>query len=245
MPSNGTATHSTVFTFNMLFSQYQLLLSLLLLLSQQWMVANAKLTIISNNGTKITYELKDLPFRPEQPYSYNGIILDNLLSTQYDCTFPSVNASDPDLQRVAKIASEYPDFALFASIGFVEECNVDQAADAMNNWIHQWHALGLPQIKLIVQYSAGDMHNTNTFGSYVRFPVNSPFIRYVPSTPIKVAGTQEYLPIMNYSINIGEYVIYNYTATHDPNPFNYFFFSTERLAYKWTLFALVCIDNDL
>ncbi|KAI8057339.1 hypothetical protein BDF22DRAFT_670923 [Syncephalis plumigaleata] len=245
MPSNGTATHSTVFTFNMLFSQYQLLLSLLLLLSQQWMVANANLTIISNNGTKKTYELKDLPFRSEQPYSYNGILLDDVFFIDTDCNVPSINASDPDLQRVAKIASEYPDFALFANFNFVEEWNVDQAADAISNWIQQWHAFGLPQIKLIVQYSAGDMYIMNSFGSYFKFPIHNPFIRYAPSTPIKLAGAEGIVYSENKPTKIGRYNMYYYTATNEPNSFNVYLFSTERLAYKWTLFALVCIDNDL
>ncbi|KAI8057886.1 hypothetical protein BDF22DRAFT_662725 [Syncephalis plumigaleata] len=224
----------------MFSSQYQLAFILLLLLLQQWMVAEARLAIIGNNGTELVYNSTDIPFHPEQPYNYRGIALNNTFTMDNFCKPPPANASDPDLQSVVKKALEYPDFALFASINNARLCNKRRVNNAMNNWIHQWHTLGLPRIKLIVLDFHTPPYNPNPLGSYVKFPADSPFMQYILSTPITMAGIERNM-YESKPIYIGKYEIYNFTATHDSNPWNDFIFTTKRLAYKWTLFALILV----
>jgi hypothetical protein len=119
-----------------LFKHYQLLFALLLLLL--WWRENVDATITfrgKGNRTK-TYKTMDYFFRQEPYYKYEGLALMWKLTPDENCNLPQVNASDPDLKEVARLASSQPSFALLYKYWspVSSSCKKVNTARKKNNW---------------------------------------------------------------------------------------------------------------
>ncbi|KAI9593917.1 hypothetical protein BDF19DRAFT_446336 [Syncephalis fuscata] len=106
--------------------------------------ANAKITILKGNVTQSTYPTSDYFLRRQPYYRYNGVVIPWRFQ---------LNTSDPNIQFMAKMSLEYPDFAI-AIDGtdlFGAQCTTKQQMNkAIDDLSRQLSEAKLPLIRFLL-----------------------------------------------------------------------------------------------
>ncbi|KAI9591268.1 hypothetical protein BDF19DRAFT_455625 [Syncephalis fuscata] len=224
----------------------QLILLIFIYISVRTNNAQAKITLFDSVGDQETFNLTDSYYYPEyQQYRYEGIALMwsalGFNATNMECAFPSVNASDPAIRNIAKIASKYQDFTVIASrFASYINCNTEEEGSrAVNNLLQQFSRAGFPPVKLFILYPNRSAYFRLDY-DYVRsYRGELPF-QFAESITTKRA-TMEESESFSEKMRHEKYKSFHYTAEIEPDQWNAVFFSNAYLAYKWMYFIMVLV----
>ncbi|KAI9593916.1 hypothetical protein BDF19DRAFT_446329 [Syncephalis fuscata] len=94
----------------------------------QLFFANAKITILKGNVTQSTYPTSDYFLRRQPYYRYNGVVIPWRFQ---------LNTSDPNIQFMAKMSLEYPDFAIAIDGMICLVLNMNKAIDDLSRQLSE------------------------------------------------------------------------------------------------------------